>query len=62
MALLSRVSPQMNVFSLVMPLATGAALVASIAVLPSTLVSIARLFAEVPADVAVVLGGARGVR
>ncbi len=75
MALLSRVSPQMNVFSLVLPLAMGAALVTSVAVLPSTLGSIARLYADVPADIAAVfhgasqladpnplLGGARGLR
>jgi flagellar biosynthetic protein FliR len=63
MAFLSRVSPQMNVFGLVMPMAVGAALVASVAVLPSTLASIARLFADVPGDAAaLLLGGARGLR
>jgi flagellar biosynthetic protein FliR len=62
MALLARVSPQMNVFALVMPLAMGVALVASLAVLPATLASIGRLYAGVPGDIAVLLGGARGVR
>jgi flagellar biosynthesis protein FliR len=60
MALLSRVSPQMNVFALTMPIAMGAALVTTVAVMPATLGGIARLYAAVPGDVAVVLGGARG--
>jgi flagellar biosynthetic protein FliR len=58
MGLLARVSPQMNVFALVMPVAMGAALVATVAVLPSTLGSIARLYAGVPADITLVLGHA----
>ena len=60
MGLLARVSPQMNVFSLVQPVAMGAALVAAVAVLPSTLTSIARLYAAVPDDIAVLFGGAGG--
>ena len=60
MGLLARVSPQMNVFSLVQPVAMGAALVAAVAVLPSTLTSIAHLYANVPADLAAVFGGAGG--
>ena len=60
MGLLARVSPQMNVFSLVQPVAMGAALVAAVAVLPSTLASIARLYSDVPADIAALLGGAGG--
>ena len=60
MGLLARVSPQMNVFSLVQPVAMGAALVAAAAVLPSTLTSIARLYAAVPDDIAVLFGGAGG--
>ena len=62
MGLLARVSPQMNVFALVTPVAIGAALVAAVAVLPSTLTGIARLYAAVPADIAVVFGGAGGGR
>jgi flagellar biosynthetic protein FliR len=62
LGLLARVSPQMNVFALVTPVAMGAALVASVAVLPSTLTAIARLYAEVPHDIVVLLGGAGGVR
>jgi flagellar biosynthetic protein FliR len=62
MGLLARVSPQMNIFALVTPVAMGAALVAAVAVLPSTLVSIARLYSDVPADIVAVLGGARGIR
>ena len=62
MALLSRVSPQMNVFALALPLALGAALVASVAVLPATLGSVARLYAGVPGDIATLLGGSRGLR
>ena len=62
MGLLARVSPQMNVFMLVTPVAMGAALVAMVAVLPSTLTAIARLYAEVPHDIVVLLGGAGGVR
>jgi flagellar biosynthesis protein FliR len=60
MGLLARVSPQMNVFSLVQPVAMGAALVAAVAVLPSTLTSIAHLYASVPADLAAVFGGGGG--
>jgi flagellar biosynthetic protein FliR len=60
LGLLARVSPQMHVFSLVTPVAMGAALVAAVAVLPSTLMSIARLYAEVPSDIALLLGGAGG--
>ena len=60
MGLLARVSPQMNVFSLVQPVAMGAALVAAVAVLPSTLTSIARLYAGVPGDIALLFGGAGG--
>jgi len=60
MGLLARVSPQMNVFSLVTPVAMSAALVAAVAVMPSTLTSIARLYAAVPADLAVILGAPRG--
>jgi len=62
LALLSRVSPQMNVFALVTPVAMGAALVTAVAVLPSTLATLARLYADVPADIAILLGGARGIR
>jgi flagellar biosynthetic protein FliR len=58
MGLLSRVSPQMNIFSLVTPVAIGAALVAAVAVLPSTLTSLARLYAGVPTDIALLLHGA----
>lgn len=60
MGLLARVSPQMNVFSLVQPVAMGAALVAAVAVLPATLTSIARLYAGMPGDLAVLFGGAGG--
>jgi flagellar biosynthetic protein FliR len=60
MGLLARVSPQMNVFALVQPVAMGAALVAAVAVLPSTLASIARLYSGVPADIALLFGGAGG--
>ena len=60
MGLLARVSPQMNVFSLVTPVAMGAALVAAVTVLPSTLTAIARLYADVPADIVMLLGGGRG--
>jgi flagellar biosynthetic protein FliR len=60
MALLSRVSPSMNVFALAMPTAIAVALVAFVALLPGTLSSIGRLFAGVPADVtALLLGGGR---
>jgi flagellar biosynthetic protein FliR len=62
MGLLARVSPQMNVFALVMPVAMGAALVAAVAVLPSTLTAIARLYADVPVDIAVLLGAGHGGR
>jgi flagellar biosynthetic protein FliR len=62
MGLLARVSPQMNVFALVTPVAMGAALVAAVAVLPSTLTAIARLYAGVPADIAVLLGAGHGGR
>jgi flagellar biosynthetic protein FliR len=62
MGLLARVSPQMNIFALVTPVAMGAALVAAIAVLPSTLTSLARLYAGVPTDIALLLGGAHGLR
>lgn len=60
MGLLARVSPQMNVFSLVQPVAMGAALVAAVAVLPSTLTSIAGLYAGVPADIAALFGASGG--
>jgi flagellar biosynthetic protein FliR len=60
MGLLARVSPQMNVFSIVQPLAMGAALVAAVAVLPTSLAAIARLYAEVPADITLLLGGGGG--
>jgi flagellar biosynthetic protein FliR len=60
MGLLARVSPQMNVFALVQPVAMGAALVAAVAVMPSTLLTIARLYAGVPGDIAALFGGAIG--
>ncbi len=62
LGLLARVSPSLNIFGLAMPLGLGAALVASVAVLPSMLTSVARLFGGVPADIAVLFGGARGLR
>lgn len=63
MGLLSRVSPQLQVFALVMPLALGTALVASVAAMPSMLTAVARLFSDVPGDIgAVLLGGSRGLR
>ena len=60
MGLLARVSPQMNIFSLVQPVAMGAALVAAVAVLPSTLTSIAGLYAGVPRDIAALFGASGG--
>jgi flagellar biosynthetic protein FliR len=61
MALLSRVSPSMNVFALVMPTAIAVSLVAFVALLPGTMAAIGRLFAAVPADVtALLVGGGRG--
>ncbi len=62
MGLLARVSPQMNVFMLVTPVAMGAALVAAVGVLPTTLTAIARLYADVPGDIVALLGGTGGVR
>jgi flagellar biosynthetic protein FliR len=62
MGLFARVSPQLNVFALVAPVAIGAALVVAVAVLPTTLSSIARLYRDVPADIAVLLGGGHGGR
>jgi len=62
MGLMARISPQLQVFSLVMPVAMGAAMLTAVAVLPSTLMSIARLYADVPSDIAVLIGGVRGFR
>ncbi len=52
----------MNVFMLVTPVAMGAALVAAVGVLPTTLTAIARLYADVPGDIVALLGGTGGVR
>ena len=62
MALLSRVSPSMNVFALSLPVAIAAALVAFVALLPGTMASTGRLFAGVPADVTTLLLGGGRVR
>ena len=62
MGLFARVSPQLNVFALVAPVAMGAALVVAVGVLPTTLSSIARLYRDVPTDIAVLLGGGHGGR
>lgn len=62
MALLARVSPSMNVFSLTMPAAVAAGLIAFVAILPGSMGAIGRLFTGIPADITMLIVGGGRVR